>query len=66
MIAENLVNEINEPDNDTRISKEIILQMIVKAINDTADSDELVSRDVIIHNTEDCESRVLMIERSQR
>jgi hypothetical protein len=25
-----------------------------------------VSRDVIIHNTKDCESRVLMIERSQR
>ncbi len=25
-----------------------------------------VSRDVTIHNTEDCESRVLMIERSQR
>jgi hypothetical protein len=41
MIAENL--GINEPDNETRISKNIILQMIVKAINDTADSDELVS-----------------------
>jgi hypothetical protein len=27
---------------------------------------ELVSRDVITHNTEDCESRVLMIERSQK
>jgi hypothetical protein len=25
-----------------------------------------MSRDVIIHNTEDCESRVLMIKRSQR
>jgi hypothetical protein len=25
-----------------------------------------LSRDVTIHNTEDCESRVLMIERSQR
>jgi ribosomal protein S6 len=43
MIAENLANEINEPDNDTRINKTIILQMIVKAINDTADPDELVS-----------------------
>jgi hypothetical protein len=35
MIFENL--------NDTEISKEIILQMIIKTINDTADSDELVS-----------------------
>ncbi len=26
----------------------------------------IVSRDVITHNTEDCESRVLMINRSQR
>jgi hypothetical protein len=43
MIAENLVNEINEFDNETRISKEIILQMIVKTINDTVDTDELVS-----------------------
>jgi hypothetical protein len=42
MIAENLVNEINEFDNETRISKEIILQMIVKAINDTVESDELM------------------------
>jgi hypothetical protein len=42
MIAENLVNEINESDNETRISKEIILQMIVKAINDTVGSDELM------------------------
>jgi hypothetical protein len=25
-----------------------------------------VSRDVIIHNIEDCENRVLMIERSQK
>jgi protein required for attachment to host cells len=25
-----------------------------------------LSRDVITHNTEDCESRVLMIERSQK
>ncbi len=29
--------------NETDISKKIILQMIVKAINDTVDSDELVS-----------------------
>jgi hypothetical protein len=42
MIAENLVNEINESDNETRINKEIILQMIVKAINDTAEPDELM------------------------
>ncbi len=28
--------------NETEVSKEIILQMIVKAINDTVDSDELV------------------------
>jgi hypothetical protein len=28
--------------------------------------DDIVSRDVITHNTEDCESRVLMIKRSQR
>jgi hypothetical protein len=28
--------------------------------------DHEVSRDVTIHNTEDCESRVLMIERSQK
>ncbi len=41
MIAENL--EINESDNETRISKKIILQMIVKAVNDTTDLDELVS-----------------------
>jgi hypothetical protein len=41
MIDENF--ETNESDNETRISKNIILQMIVKAINDTADSDELVS-----------------------
>jgi hypothetical protein len=40
MIAENL--GVNESDNETRISKEIILQMIVKAVNNTADSDELV------------------------
>jgi hypothetical protein len=41
MIAENL--EINESDNETRISKKIILQMIVKAVNDTANLDELMS-----------------------
>jgi hypothetical protein len=41
MIAENL--EINESDNETRINEEIILQMIVKAINDTTDFDELMS-----------------------
>jgi hypothetical protein len=41
MIAENL--EINESDNETRISKKIILQMIVKAVNDTTDLDELMS-----------------------
>jgi hypothetical protein len=35
MIFENL-------DNETDISKEIILQMIVKAINDTVDLDELM------------------------
>jgi hypothetical protein len=35
MIFENL--------NATEINKELILQMIVKAINDTADSDELMS-----------------------
>jgi hypothetical protein len=40
MIAENL--DVNESDNETRISKEIILQMIVKAVNDTADLDELM------------------------
>jgi hypothetical protein len=40
MIVENL--EINESDNETRISKKIILQMIVKAINDTIDSDKLM------------------------
>jgi hypothetical protein len=40
MIAENL--DVNESDNETRISKEIILQMIVKAVNDTADPDELM------------------------
>ncbi len=27
---------------------------------------EEMSRNVIIHNTEDCESRVLMIKRSQK
>jgi hypothetical protein len=42
MIADNLVNEINESDNETRIRKKIILQMIVKTINDTVDFDELV------------------------
>jgi hypothetical protein len=42
MIAKNLVNEINESDNETRINKEIFLQMIVKTINDTIDLDELV------------------------
>ncbi len=42
MIAENLVNEINESDNETRINKKIILQMIVKAVNDTVDLDELI------------------------
>jgi hypothetical protein len=42
MIAENLVNEDNESDNETRISKEIILQMIVKAVNDIVDFDELM------------------------
>jgi hypothetical protein len=36
MIFENL-------DNETDISKKIILQMIVKTINDTVDLDELVS-----------------------
>jgi hypothetical protein len=41
MIAENLGT--NESDNETRINKNIILQMIVKTINDTAESDELVS-----------------------
>jgi hypothetical protein len=35
MIFENL-------DNETDISKKIMLQMIVKTINDTAESDELV------------------------
>jgi hypothetical protein len=40
MIVENF--EINESDNKTRINKEIILQMIVKAINDTVKSDELM------------------------
>jgi hypothetical protein len=35
MISENL--------NDTEVSKEIILQMIIKTINDIADLDELVS-----------------------
>ncbi len=29
-------------------------------------NEEILSRDVITHNTEDCGSRVLMIERSQR
>ncbi len=42
MIAENLVNKVNEPDNETRINKKIILQMIVKAINDIVNSDELM------------------------
>ncbi len=40
MIAENL--ETNESDNETRISKNIILQMIVKTINDTVESDDLM------------------------
>jgi hypothetical protein len=35
MIFENL-------DNETDISKKIVLQMIVKAVNDTADSDDLM------------------------
>jgi hypothetical protein len=40
-------------------------------INDSDDEDAIqyfddLSRDVIIHNTEDCESRVLMIKRSQK
>jgi hypothetical protein len=30
-------------DNETSVIKKMMLQMIVKAINDTADSDELVS-----------------------
>jgi hypothetical protein len=42
MIAENLVNEVNESDNETRINKKIILQIIVKAINDIVDFDELI------------------------
>jgi hypothetical protein len=38
---------------------EIVVELVViSALN--------VSRDVTTHNTEDCESRVLMIERSQR
>jgi hypothetical protein len=36
-----------------------IMQMLEKS------EDKVMSRDVITHNTEDCESRVLMIERSQ-
>ncbi len=40
--AENLINEINESDNETRINKKIILQIIVKTINNTADLDELM------------------------
>jgi hypothetical protein len=36
MIFENL-------DNETSVIKKMMLQMIVKAINDTADSDELMS-----------------------
>jgi hypothetical protein len=31
-----------------------------------SENDRFLLRDVTIHNTEDCESRVLMIERSQR
>ncbi len=40
MIAENL--EANESDNETRISKNIILHIIVKTINDIVESDDLV------------------------
>jgi hypothetical protein len=40
VIAEDL--GVNGPGNETRISKDIILQMVVKAINDTAGPDELV------------------------
>ncbi len=36
MISENL-------DNETDVIKKMMLQMIVKAINDTVESDELVS-----------------------
>jgi hypothetical protein len=42
VIAEDLINAVNGPGNETRISKEIILQMAVKAINDTAGPDGLV------------------------
>jgi hypothetical protein len=40
MIAENL--EANESDNETRTNKNIILQMIVKTINDISESDDLM------------------------
>jgi hypothetical protein len=40
MIAENL--ETNESSNETRINKIIILQMIVKTINDTVEPDDLM------------------------
>jgi hypothetical protein len=44
----------------TRLSDARLLQRLLQIFLNN------MSRDVTTHNTEDCESRVLMIERSQR
>jgi hypothetical protein len=49
------------------IKNELIDALICILNNSTDDEliNDILSRDVTIHNTEDCGSRVLMIERSQ-
>jgi 6-pyruvoyl-tetrahydropterin synthase len=53
-----LVNQTFNNQNKIMI---LIQSSIIQQI-----SQRLMSRDVTTHNTEDCESRVLMIERSQK
>jgi hypothetical protein len=64
--TDQLINHLEDESIESRLKEEVDQSV------DSTNSIEkelflhIVSRDVIIHNTEDCESRVLMIERSQR
>ncbi len=66
------ISRINEKaKHENSISQRVyVFQQRVKSLNFAAIIFRLdivfVSRDVTTHNTEDCENRVLMIERSQK
>jgi hypothetical protein len=57
----NLAKCILEESRDEYFNQALFIELHVHVV-----IEDLLSRDVITHNTEDCGSRVLMIERSQR